>query len=193
MIAVKNLTYTINKNTLFSGLTFDGAPGNILQILGSNGSGKTTLLKILSGITEPTKGDLEIIGSPKKLFLGHKIPIKDYFTNLQNFLSLNPHASKTNFNQYCEQVNLSTSKQLLSSSLSFGQKKKLLLSKIFLRSYEILFLDEPFVGLDKEAIEIIGSRILEMRANGTTVFLTSHQEVLDGDVVINLDSGLITK
>ena len=193
MIAVKNLTYTINKNTLFSGLTFDGASGNILQILGSNGSGKTTLLKILSGITEPTKGDLEIIGSPKKLFLGHKIPIKDYFTNLQNFLSLNPHASKTNFNQYCEQVNLSTSKQLLSSSLSFGQKKKLLLSKIFLRSYEILFLDEPFVGLDKEAIEIIGSRILEMRANGTTVFLTSHQEVLDGDVVINLDSGLITK
>ena len=193
MIAVKNLTYSINKNTLFSGLTFDGAPGSILQILGSNGSGKTTLLKILSGITEPTKGDLEIIGSPKKLFLGHKIPIKDYFTNLQNFLSLNPHASKTNFNQYCEQVNLSTSKQLLSSSLSFGQKKKLLLSKIFLRSYEILFLDEPFVGLDKEAIEIIGSRILEMRANGTTVFLTSHQEVLDGDVVINLDSGLITK
>ena len=193
MIAVKNLTYSINKNTLFSGLTFDGAPGNILQILGSNGSGKTTLLKILSGITEPTKGDLEIIGSPKKLFLGHKIPIKDYFTNLQNFLSLNPHASKTNFNQYCEQVNLSTSKQLLSSSLSFGQKKKLLLSKIFLRSYEILFLDEPFVGLDKEAIEIIGSRILEMRANGTIVFLTSHQEVLDGDVVINLDSGLITK
>lgn len=193
MIAVKNLTYSINKNTLFSGLTFDGAPGNILQILGSNGSGKTTLLKILSGITEPTKGDLEIIGSPKKLFLGHKIPIKDYFTNLQNFLSLNPHASKTNFNQYCEQVNLSTSKQLLSSSLSFGQKKKLLLSKIFLRSYEILFLDEPFVGLDKEAIEIIRSRILEMRANGTIVFLTSHQEVLDGDVVINLDSGLITK
>ena len=193
MIAVKNLTYSINKNTLFSGLTFDGAPGNILQILGSNGSGKTTLLKILSGITEPTKGDLEIIGSPKKLFLGHKIPIKDYFTNLQNFLSLNPHASKTNFNQYCEQVNLSTSKQLLSSSLSFGQKKKLLLSKIFLRSYEILFLDEPFVGLDKEAIEIIRSRILEMRANGTIVFLTSHQEVLDGDVVINLDCGLITK
>ena len=193
MIAVKNLTYSINKNTLFSGLTFDGAPGNILQILGSNGSGKTTLLKILSGITEPTKGDLEIIGSPKKLFLGHKIPIKDYFTNLQNFLSLNPHASKTNFNQYCEQVNLSTSKQLLSSSLSFGQKKKLLLSKIFLRSYEILFLDEPFVGLDKEAIEIIRSRILEMRVNGTIVFLTSHQEVLDGDVVINLDSGLITK
>ena len=193
MIAVKNLTYSINKNTLFSGLTFDGASGNILQILGSNGSGKTTLLKILSGITEPTKGDLEIIGSPKKLFLGHKIPIKDYFTNLQNFLSLNPHASKTNFNQYCEQVNLSTSKQLLSSSLSFGQKKKLLLSKIFLRSYEILFLDEPFVGLDKEAIEIIRSRILEMRANGTIVFLTSHQEVLDGDVVINLDCGLITK
>jgi ABC-type multidrug transport system ATPase subunit len=75
MIAIKNLTYSINKNTLFSGLTFEGASGNILQILGSNGSGKTTLLKILSGITEPTKGDLEIFGSPKKLFLGHKIPI----------------------------------------------------------------------------------------------------------------------
>ena len=193
MIAVKNLTYSINKNTLFSGLTFDGASGNILQILGSNGSGKTTLLKILSGITEPTRGDLEIIGSPKKLFLGHKIPIKDYFTNLQNFLSLNPHASKGNFNQYCEQVNLSTSTQLLSSSLSFGQKKKLLLSKIFLHSYDILFLDEPFVGLDKEAIEIIRSRILEMRVNGATVFLTSHQEVIDGDIVIDLDSGLVKK
>lgn len=193
MIAVKNLTYSINKNTLFSGLTFDGASGNILQILGSNGSGKTTLLKILSGITEPTRGDLEIIGSPKKLFLGHKIPIKDYFTNLQNFLSLNPHASKVNFNQYCEQVNLSTSTQLLSSSLSFGQKKKLLLSKIFLHSYDILFLDEPFVGLDKEAIEIIRSRILEMRVNGATVFLTSHQEVIDGDIVIDLDSGLVKK
>jgi ABC-type multidrug transport system ATPase subunit len=193
MIAIKNLTYSINKNTLFSGLTFEGASGNILQILGSNGSGKTTLLKILSGITEPTKGDLEIIGSPKKLFLGHKIPIKDYFTNLQNFLSLNPDASESNFNQYCEQVNLSTSKTLLSSALSFGQKKKLLLSKIFLSSYDVLFLDEPFVGLDRETIGIIKDRILEMKANGTTIFLTSHQEVLDGDVVINLDSGLITK
>ena len=123
MIAVKNLTYSINKNTLFSGLTFDGAPGNILQILGSNGSGKTTLLKILSGITEPTKGDLEIIGSPKKLFLGHKIPIKDYFTNLQNFLSLNPHASKTNFNQYCEQVNLSAMILNLLLSLLFEENQ----------------------------------------------------------------------
>ena len=193
MIAIKNLTYSINKNTLFSGLTFEGASGNILQILGSNGSGKTTLLKILSGITEPTKGDVEIIGSPKKLFLGHKIPIKDYFTNLQNFLSLNPYASESNFNQYCEQVNLSTCKTLLSSALSFGQKKKLLLSKIFLSSYDILFLDEPFVGLDRETIGIIKDRILEMKVNGTTIFLTSHQEVLDGDVVINLDSGLITK
>ena len=193
MIAIKNLTYSINKNTLFSGLTFEGASGNILQILGSNGSGKTTLLKILSGITEPTKGDVEIIGSPKKLFLGHKIPIKDYFTNLQNFLSLNPYASESNFNQYCEQVNLSTCKTLLSSALSFGQKKKLLLSKIFLSSYDVLFLDEPFVGLDRETIGIIKDRILEMKANGTTIFLTSHQEVLDGDVVINLDSGLITK
>jgi len=193
MIAVRNLSYSINKNTLFSGLTFEGISGNILQILGSNGSGKTTLLKILSGITGPTKGDIEIIGSPKKLFLGHKIPIKDYFTNLQNFSSLNPYASPSNFNQYCAQVNLSTSKTLLSSALSFGQKKKLLLSKIFLSSYDVLFLDEPFVGLDRETIEIIKDRILEMKANGTTIFLTSHQEVLDGDVVINLDSGLITK
>ena len=75
----------------------------------------------------------------------------------------------------------------------FEQKKKLLLSKIFLSSYEVLFLDEPFVGLDRETIGIIKDRILEMKANGTTIFLTSHQEVLDGDVVINLDSGLITK
>ena len=69
----------------------------------------------------------------------------------------------------------------------------MLLSKIFLSSYDVLFLDEPFVGLDRETILVIKDRILEMKANGTTIFLTSHQEVLDGDVVINLDSGLITK
>jgi ABC-type multidrug transport system ATPase subunit len=49
------------------------------------------------------------------------------------------------------------------------------------------------VGLDRETIGIIKDRILELKANGATIFLTSHQEVLDGDVVINLDSGLITK
>ena len=102
MISVKKLTYSINKKTLFSGLEFEVTSGNLFQILGSNGSGKTTLLKILSGITIPTKGELSFTGLPKKVFLGHKIPIKDYLTNLQNFCLLNKNSSKEHFFKYCD-------------------------------------------------------------------------------------------
>ena len=131
MISVKKLTYSINKKTLFSGLEFEVTSGNLFQILGSNGSGKTTLLKILSGITIPTKGELSFTGLPKKVFLGHKIPIKDYLTNLQNFCLLNKNSSKEHFFKYCDLVHLKVTKSMLSSNLSFGQKIKLLLSKIF--------------------------------------------------------------
>lgn len=191
MITARNLSYSINKNTLFTGLNFECKSCTVFQILGSNGSGKTTLLKILSGITQPTKGEVEIIGYPKKIFLGHKIPIKDYLTNLQNFSFLNPCASFKDYSSYCEAVNLGVSKSMYSSNLSFGQKKKLLLSKIFQQSFDILFLDEPFVGLDKKTINLVKDRIIQLKQNGALVFITSHQETIDGDVVIDLDTRLI--
>ena len=82
---------------------------------------------------------------------------------------------------------------MLSSNLSFGQKKKLLLSKIFQKSYDILFLDEPFVGLDVQTVTLLKNRIHELQRNGSVIFLTSHQESIQGDVIIDLDQGSILR
>ena len=192
MISAHNLSYKINKNTLFSGLNFDCKSGNIFQILGSNGSGKTSLLKILSGITNPTKGMVTLKGSIRKLYLGHKIPIKDYLTSEQNYYLLNGKDTLKDYDAYCDLINLNVPKSMLSANLSFGQKKKLILSKIFNQSYDILFLDKPFVGLDAETVMIIKKQILEMKKKGAGIFLTSHQETLEGDVLIDLDKGEIS-
>ena len=150
LISAKNISYKINDNRLFHNLSFDLREGEAIHVCGDNGSGKSTLLRILLGITNQTKGNIDNHSLEEVCFLGHKNAVKSYLSLEDNILlmDLNNHPK---LQKYISLLNLKKYLNVVVANLSFGQQKKLALLRVFLNNSELLILDEPFVGLDSES------------------------------------------
>ena len=188
LISAKNISYKINEKMLFHNLSLEVFSGEGLHIKGGNGSGKSTLLKILLGITSITKGLIEYKNQDLKIsYLGHKNAIKNYLTPAQNLQLLFDDVSLSNAFEWLEKLDLYKVQDELTANLSFGQQKKLALIRVFAQSSELIVLDEPFVGLDKAASEVLNSFFLEKLSEGTGLILTSHIQPRVECQVIELD------
>ena len=175
LIAATNLSYSINDKSLFHNLSFSLDKGTALHIQGSNGSGKSTLLRVLLGISSPTKGTIEYFQPNLKIaYLGHKNAIKSYLTPIQN-LNLIFHSSelKVAF-EWLNKLELLSVQDELTANLSFGQQKKLALIRVLAQTADLIFLDEPFVGLDNLTRELLGSFLQDRISEGSSLILTSH-------------------
>ena len=150
LIVAQNIGYKINENKLFHNISFDINQGEALHIKGRNGSGKSTLLRILLGITNQTKGNIDNHSQEEVCFLGHKNAVKSYLSLEDNILlmDLNNHPK---LQKYITLLNLKKYLNVVVANLSFGQQKKLALLRVFLNNSELLILDEPFVGLDSDS------------------------------------------
>ena len=188
LISAQNISYKINEKMLFHNLSLEVFSGEGLHIKGGNGSGKSTLLKILLGITSITKGLIEYKNQDLKIsYLGHKNAIKNYLTPAQNLQLLFDDVSLTNAFKWLEKLDLYQVQDELTANLSFGQQKKLALIRVLAQSSELIVLDEPFVGLDKAASEVLNSFFLEKLSEGTGLILTSHIQPRVECQVIELD------
>ena len=188
LISAQNISYKINEKMLFHNLSLEVFSGEGLHIKGGNGSGKSTLLKILLGITSITKGLIEYKNKDLKIsYLGHKNAIKNYLTPAQNLQLLFDDVSLSNAFEWLEKLDLYQVQDELTANLSFGQQKKLALIRVFAQSSELIVLDEPFVGLDKAASEVLNSFFLEKLSEGTGLILTSHIQPRVECQVIELD------
>lgn len=177
--AVKNFNLTIPK-------------GEIIGLLGPNGAGKTTLMKMFSGIIVPSSGELNVLNyTPHErkwsflkkigLVMGQKsqlwwdLPALDSFELLRRYYEV----EKKDFNERLEELSsLLDVKQLLQihiRKLSLGERMKMELLASLLHRPEILFLDEPTIGLDISSQKKIRNFLLEYRLkHQTTIILTSH-------------------
>ncbi|MCO4794594.1 MAG: ATP-binding cassette domain-containing protein [Bacteriovoracaceae bacterium] len=166
--------------------------GEIVGLLGPNGAGKTTLMKMLTGIIVPSSGEILVAGSVPAdrnkefrkriaLVMGQKsqlwwdIPAMDSFLLLQKFYEV----SDSDFKERIEEMStLLDVKDLLHvhvRKLSLGERMKMELMASLLHNPEVIFLDEPTIGLDLVAQENIRYFIKEFhRKNNTTIILTSH-------------------
>ena len=175
LISAQNISYKINEKKLFQNLSFEVFSGEGLHIKGGNGSGKSTLLKILLGITSITKGSIEYSNQDLKIsYLGHKNAIKHYLTPSQNLQLLFDDATLSNAFEWLEKLGLFQMQDELTSNLSFGQKKKLALIRVLAQSPELIVLDEPFVGLDHAASDLLNNFFIQKLSEGTGIILTSH-------------------
>ena len=169
-------------------LSLEVFSGERLHIKGGNGSGKSTLLKILLRITSITKGLIEYKNQDLKIsYLGHKNAIKNYLTPAQNLQLLFDDVFLTNAFEWLEKLDLYQVQDELTANLSFGQQKKLALIRVLAQSSELIVLDEPFVGLDKAASELLNSFINQKLSEGTGLILTSHIQPSVECQVIELD------
>lgn len=181
----------ISKNAV-EGFDLDIAKGEIIGLLGPNGAGKTTLMKMLTGIIVPSSGEIEIAGHKpferEKIFrkkialvMGQKsqlwwdIPSIDSFKLLQRYYEISDAKFNEKINMMGELLNVKDLFHIHVRKLSLGERMKLELMASLLHDPEVLFLDEPTIGLDIIAQENIRKFIKEYHEqNKITVVLTSH-------------------
>jgi len=191
MLEVVDLECTRGDRRLFSGLNFTLKPGTLLHLQGTNGSGKTTLQRAICGLLLPQEGEIrwngESIRSLKEeyckevVYLGHLNGIKNDLTGLENLrISATLDGDSIDDGKLWDalkRMGLMGFEDLPTKVLSQGQKKRVALARLLLSSARLWVLDEPFVGLDVHAVELLQSLIAEYVAGGGMVILTTHQEV----------------
>jgi len=174
-VIAENISYKVNDNKLFHNLSFSLNMGESLHIKGPNGSGKSTLLRIILGITNPTKGLITINSTKDKCYLGHKNALKNYLSLDDNIL-LMEFDNHPCLKKYIEKLDLKRYLDVNVANLSYGQQKKLGLLRLFLNNSDLIILDEPFVGLDKETQMILTDFLKDQLKENKTLIYTSHIE-----------------
>ncbi|WP_297092444.1 ABC transporter ATP-binding protein [Thermococcus sp.] len=166
------------------GLSFSVEEGEIYGFLGPNGAGKTTTVKILVKIIKDYEGTVKVFGKNLKEWgkdyynkIGASFEFPAVYSKLTALENLEFFASfyKRHLDpvEVLKMVGLDDADQLV-SGFSKGMKKKLDLARALLPDPQILFLDEPLEGLDPASARRIKDLLLEMRENGKTIFLTTH-------------------
>lgn len=185
MIHMKDITFHYAKNPLFSKLDLEIPRGNIYGLLGMNGAGKTTLLKLISGQLFRTEGKAEVMGfdpqqrNPEMLADMFYLPEEFYLQkiSMEEFLKIYtpfyPKFNKTELDSYLNIFGIDTSKKL--SDLSFGQKKKFLLSFGLASNTSLLILDEPTNGLDIPSKSQFRRIVASALTDDRTFIISTHQ------------------
>ncbi len=205
MIAINNLSFSYQqKKPLFSELNLKLETGKIYGLLGKNGSGKTTLLKQIAGLLHPKTGTVTVNGlnvkkrMPKALASYYLIP-EEFETpdiNVKTFLKITapfyPDFNKNNFYKYLEEFDIDAEQKL--SKMSYGQKKKFLISFGTAADTPILITDEPTNGLDIPSKSTFRKLMASALTEDKLFVVSTHQiKDIEGiiDTVVVLDNGKI--
>jgi heme exporter protein A len=185
LLEARALGYARNEESIFGPLNFALRAGEVVLIEGDNGSGKTTLLKVLSGLLEPTSGEILLNGIPLTLarlshqvaLLGHLPGLKMELSALQNLrfaIGLGGIRSGITPQLTLASVGLEGYEEQPLRLLSAGQKKRVALARLLLVPAALWLLDEPYANLDRDGIGLV-NRLLETHARrGGAALITSH-------------------
>ena len=174
------------------GISFDIEPGEIVGFLGPNGAGKTTTLKMLAGLLFPTSGEVRVLGyEPSRrqaaylrqmtMVMGNRnqlqwdLPALDSYELLRAIYRLHPDDFKQTRDEFIELLDLGDLVRKPVRNLSLGERMKVETAAALLHRPQVLFLDEPTIGLDVTMQKRIRSFVAEYNQRyGATVLLTSH-------------------
>lgn len=178
-----------DRRVLFDNLDFRVEAGEILRIEGSNGTGKTTLLRILCGLFDGYEGEIKWMGESvsadpevffdELLYIGHAPGIKSSLTPEENLTWLaslqDQDINREQIWNALAQVGLQGYEDVMSGSLSAGQKKRVNLARLFVIKARLWVMDEPFSSIDVDGVKNLEVQIEQHLDGGGIVLLTSHQ------------------
>ena len=190
MLELKGITKKYNVFPAVDNVSFRIEPGEILGYLGPNGAGKTTTIKMLTGLLEPTAGDIFFQGKkiknnmveykkkigyvPEEPDIYPHLSAYDYLFMVGRLRQIQEKALKAKIEQFMELFKLSLDMQSSISSYSKGMVQKVLLSAALLHDPDIFLLDEPLSGLDVETSMIIKDLVKQLSKEGKIIFYCSH-------------------
>lgn len=204
IIEVKDVTLKIKKDIILKSININFEKGKIHGLIGRNGSGKTMLMKCIFGFIHPTSGCIivnnKIIGKdcdfPSDIGIIIEtpgfIPYYGGYKNLRILANLNKKASDDEVKKTLKKVGLDPSLKRHVKKYSLGMRQRLGLAQAIIENPEILILDEPMNGLDKEGVEDVRKILCNLRGLGKTILLASHSaEDIDilCDTVCEMDKG----
>ena len=190
VISTNNLSKNYADKQALKSIRLEVPKQSIYGLLGPNGAGKTTLISILSGILHPSSGDATVcsydvvrerkkikkkIGVvPQELALFSKLTVKENLEFFGVLYDISKNTLKTRITTYLNLLELWDKRNTLVNKLSGGMKRKLHILVGILNMPEVLFLDEPTVGVDINAKKNILHFLKNVNEQGTTIIYTSH-------------------
>ncbi|MDD4145102.1 MAG: ABC transporter ATP-binding protein [Prolixibacteraceae bacterium] len=190
VISVKDLVKEFGNFIANDNLNFDVYEGEIFGFLGANGAGKTTTIRMLSGLSEPTSGEVIVAGfnakkEPDKIkknigYMCQKFSLYEDLTVKENILlyggiyGIKRKVIEKRTKTLLAKLSFEEYRDMLISSLPPGFKQKLAFSVAVLHEPKIVFLDEPTGGVDPVTRRQFWEMIYETAAGGITVFVTTH-------------------
>jgi ABC-2 type transport system ATP-binding protein len=173
-------------------LSLEVPEGSIFGFLGPNGSGKSTTIGCLTGLLDPTSGEMEILGQrftaesaglkrrmgvmPESLGLFEPLYAHEFLAFVGRMFGLDERTTRTRVTELLDALELTDSRKTL-SEFSTGMRKRVAFAAAVIHSPEVLFLDEPFESIDPAGVALMKQWLRHFTAQGRTVFITSH--VLD--------------
>ncbi|MFE2268393.1 ATP-binding cassette domain-containing protein [Streptomyces lavendulae] len=174
------------------GISFEVARGEVVGYIGPNGAGKSTTIKMLTGILTPSGGRLRVVGidpARERMRLAHRIgvvfgqrttlwwdlPLKDSYGLMRRMYRIPPARFERNMERCVEQLDLAALLDVPVRQLSLGQRMRGDIAAALLHDPEVLYLDEPTIGLDVVSKARVRAFLRQLNEElGTTVLLTTH-------------------
>jgi ABC-2 type transport system ATP-binding protein len=188
MITTDNITKRFGQITAVENLTLEIPEGEVFGFLGPNGAGKTTTVRMLTSLISPTAGSATVngytIGERDKDIrrsVGLLTETPGLYDNLSAERNLEIYANlyevediKGQVEKYLRFLGLWERRQDVAATFSKGMKQKLAIARALLHEPRTVFLDEPTAGLDPEASRLVREFILEIKQQGRTIFICTH-------------------
>lgn len=208
ILTIENLvkTYPGADRPAIDGLSLDIGQGTIFGLLGPNGAGKTTTISILCTLLQPTSGCATIMGDdvvlkaaavrrkiglvPQDIALYGRLTARENLRYFARMLQVQKNLIETRIDESLALVELTDCADQLISTYSGGMKRRANLAVAVLHHPDILFLDEPTVGIDTQSRNLILERLIELKLRGMTLVYTTHymeeaQQICDEVAIID--------
>jgi len=184
------LTRRFGDFTAVQDVNLSVAAGQFFGFLGPNGAGKSTTIKMLTGLLAPTSGSIRILGQdlaansaevkrqigvvPEGMALFGRLTATEYLRFVGRMYGLDQATTLQRTQELLEFMGLADEQKKLITDFSHGMQKKLALAAAVIHGPKVLFLDEPFEGVDAVAAGTLKAMLQGMISRGATIFLTSH-------------------
>lgn len=191
-IETHQLSRFFNNSCAVNGIELAVERGTFYGFLGPNGAGKSTTIKMLTGLLAPSSGQIRVLGRnmldphealdakrhmgviPEDLALFDNLTAREYLTFVGRIHLMPRDTIRSRSEELLSILDLQNEEKKLTLEYSHGMKKKLAMAAALLPNPDLLFLDEPFEGVDAVTSRVIRDLLAGFVARGSTVFLTSH-------------------